>query len=368
MKKRIKRSFSIHHWCGLIAGIFILVISLSGSILVFDDQIDEATFARESTLESPAQKLQIDNSYEWVRQQNPGWEIRIPSLPATPHDALHYELRQGQKRRWIFVHPETGQEQATVAQAHNRFTYFLLNLHYNLLSDTPGKFAVLLVGIVLLLLTVTGFILYRRSIIKVLTFKQKISTKSRRSFYSGLHRVVGVWALVFNLLMCITGISLAITVVNSALKGSSTSSISTPAIPTSIDAALVTIKSTYPDFEVMYVRFPKNEEGKLQFLGHLKEDPSYYGRIYSSVQVNYRTGSIETADFLREKPWLDRLLTVLHPIHFGDYAGLFVQLLYCFFGLMPGILSISGFVIWYSRLNNFNADKKGQVAVARAIR
>ncbi|WP_266204328.1 PepSY-associated TM helix domain-containing protein [Pontibacter kalidii] len=348
MKRRVKRTFSIHHWCGLIAGIFILVISLSGVILVFDDDIDEAMFASHSQLERPASSLQVDKSIGWVRAENPGWDIRVPSLPASPNEALLYELRQGQLRRWLFVHSETGERLHTVGQAHNRFSYVVLNIHYNLLSGTPGKIVVLLVGVALLFLTITGFILYRRSVIKVLTFRQKISFSSRRSMFSGLHRVVGVWALAFNLLMCVTGLSLAITVVNAALKGGP-KEVAVPEITASVDAALAEARAAYPDFEITYLRFPVNEEGKIQLLGRLHSDPSYYGRFYSKLQADYTTGELGAPYFVRDQPWLDRFLTSLHPIHFGDFAGLFVQLLYAFFGLMPGILSISGFAIWYYR-------------------
>lgn len=49
-KKKIKKTFAIHHWCGLMAGIFLLVISLTGSILVFDDDIDNTLFAKNKKL------------------------------------------------------------------------------------------------------------------------------------------------------------------------------------------------------------------------------------------------------------------------------------------------------------------------------
>ncbi|PRY05006.1 putative iron-regulated membrane protein [Pontibacter ummariensis] len=348
MKKRTKRAFSIHHWSGLIAGIFILAISLSGVILVFDDKIDEVIYESHAQLGAPAQALRIDKSIGWVRAENQGWDIRVPALPASSDKALLYELRQGQLRRWLFVHPETGKKLSTVEQAHNRFSYVVLNLHYNLLSGTPGKVAVLLVGLALLLLTVTGFLLYRKSVLKVLTFRQRVSLKSRRSLLSSLHRVVGVWALAFNLLMCVTGLSLAITVVNAALKGG-TKEVSVPEITASVDAAMAEAGTTYPDFEITYLRFPVNAEGQVQLLGRLRSDPSYYGRFYSKIPLDYETGELGQPFFLSEQPLLDRFLTALHPIHFGDFAGLPVKLLYAFFGLMPALLSISGSLLWFCR-------------------
>ncbi len=346
---------------------FILVISLSGVILVFDDDIDAAAYASHSQLETPANALHIDKSIGWVRAENPGWDIRVPALPATADEALLYELRQGQLRRWLFVHPETGEKLSTVGQAHNRFSYVVLNIHYNLLSGTPGKIVVLLVGVALLLLTITGFILYRRSIVKVLTFRQKISLNSRRSMFSGLHRVIGVWALAFNLLMCVTGLSLAITVVNTALKGG-TKEVSVPEITTSVDAAMAEARATYPEFDITYLRFPVSEEGKIQLLGRLHSDPAYYGKFYSKLQADYTTGELGAPYFVRDQPWLDRFLTSLHPIHFGDFAGLFVQLLYAFFGLMPGVLSISGFVIWYYRQQPQQESKQVRKKAMKVMR
>ncbi|HEU5145781.1 MAG TPA: PepSY-associated TM helix domain-containing protein, partial [Chryseosolibacter sp.] len=220
MKKRVKRTFFIHHWCGLIAGIFILAISLSGIVLLFDDEVDRKVYSEYFVLDVPARALHIDNSIHWIRTQYSDWDIRIPALPEKKNDALLYELRKGQLRKWLFVHPETGKQIALLDQAHNRITYVALNIHYNLLAGTTGKLVVLLVGTVFLALTITGLILYRRSFWKVLSFRQRISFYSRRQFFSSLHRITGVWALAFNLLMCATGLALAISVVNAAFKPS----------------------------------------------------------------------------------------------------------------------------------------------------
>lgn len=347
-KKRIKRTFSIHHWIGLVAGVFILIASITGSILVFHHDIDHAQFADQSTLETPASELIIDNSFEHIRQLHPDYDIRVPAFPEDYKQALKYELRKGKTRKWIFVHPETGEMLATVNRADQRLVHILLDLHYNLLSGTPGKIIVLLCGIALMLLSVTGFILYRKSILKVVFFRQKISFKSRRSLFSSLHRIVGVWSLVFNLLISITGTWIAITIVQSAFSSGS-GTIVTPATTISVDAALRQVRRDYPAFEINYLRFPVNADGKLTVLGRLASDPAFYGFTSSKIQVDMRTGKIVTVSFLREMPWYKRAIAVLKPLHFGDYAGLRVKLIYSFFGVLPGVLAISGFFIWRKR-------------------
>ncbi|GAB3833009.1 hypothetical protein GCM10028895_51500 [Pontibacter rugosus] len=159
-----------------------MISSITGSVLVFHHEIDHAQFASHSTLEAPAAGLRIDNSIKRILQAYPGSDIRVPELPKGPNQALKYEIRKDGIRKWIFVHPQTGKALATVARADKRLVHVLLDLHYNLLSGTPGKILVLLGGLSLIVLSITGSILYRRSIWKVLSFRQRVSFKSSRSF------------------------------------------------------------------------------------------------------------------------------------------------------------------------------------------
>lgn len=347
MKKRTKRIFSIHHWCGLTAGAFLLAVSLSGSILVFHDEIDQAFFRDQIRLHEPAGKLSFDRSFENVRKNNPGWEIRVPALPDNG-EALKYELRKGELRKWIFVHPETGELLSTVDRADRRLVNLLLTFHYSLFAGTPGKIFVSLIGIAFLILLVTGLVLYRKSLAKVLLLKQHFSLRSKRAFFSSLHRLLGVWGLILNILICITGIRIAYVVTSAAINATD-STISVPPITHPIDGLLSKAERAYPEFRVRYLRFPSTAEGKLLLLGHLRSDPAYYGRAYSNIAVNYHTAEVDAITLLRDKPLVDRFLTILQPLHFGDYAGLWVKLIYSIGGLLPGILAVSGFLVWRYR-------------------
>lgn len=333
----------------MIAGILLLISSVTGSVLVFHHEIDHAQFSNEATLEEPATELIIDSSFELIRQSHPDYDIRVPDFPEESNQALKYELRKEQSRKWMFVHPETGEVLAEVERADKRFVHVLLELHYMLLSGTVGKIVVLLLGIALIVLSITGFMLYRKSILKVITFKQRVSVKSRRSMFSSLHRVVGVWSLVFNLFISITGTYIAYTIVQGAFSSGGKPVTQSPAISISIDAALDKVKREYPSFDINYLLFPKSADGKLGILGRLESDPTYYGFNSSKIQVDTKTGEIESASFLRDMPWYKRVITILKPLHFGDYAGLSIKLIYCFFGILPGILAVSGFFIWRLR-------------------
>lgn len=339
---------------------FLLVMSLSGSILVFHEEIDHAFFNNRIALSKPFDRVSIDRSFENVRGGNDGWEIRVPDLPQHSDSPLKYELRKENSRKWIFVHPETGELLNTVERADQRLVNVLLTLHYSFFAGTAGKIFVLFLGITFAIVLFTGAMLYRRSLLKVFAFKQHLSLKSKRAFSSSVHRLLGVWGLIFNILICVTGIRIAYVVASAGVK-SATSAVSVPVISHSIDALLDKAATMYPEFQVRYLRFPSHDDGKLVLLGHLRSDPSYYGKFYSSISVNYKTGEIDGISLLKDKPFIDRILTILQLIHFGDYAGLWVKVIYTIGGLLPGILAVSGFFVWRYRRPKTALQYKSEV-------
>ncbi|WP_026135612.1 PepSY-associated TM helix domain-containing protein [Nafulsella turpanensis] len=164
-----------------------------------------------------------------------------------------------------------------------------------------------------------------------------------------LHRIVGVWSLVFNLFISITGTYIAFTIVQGAFPSGGKPEIQSPSVSISIDAALKKVEREFPAFDINYLLFPKSADGKLTILGRFESDPAFYGFNYSNIQINTTTGEIASTRFLRNLPWYARTVTILKPLHFGDYGGLGLKIVYCFFGIFPGILAISGFFIWRLR-------------------
>lgn len=330
------------------AGVFLLVMSLSGSMLVFHDEIDDAFFREQIELRTPAETVSFDRSFDKVRIANPGWEIRMPAFPEQG-EALKYELRKDKIRKWIFVHPQNGDVLSTVDRADRRLVNVLLTAHYSFFAGTPGKIFVAVLGVVFLVLLVTGTIVYRKSLLNVLLFRKLFLWRSQRGFYSSLHRWVGVWGLILNIFICITGIRMAYVVASGALKATP-QQISVPEMTHSIDGMVAEARANHPDFIVTYLRFPTTETGKLSLLGHHTSDPMWYGRLYSNMAVNWETGNVESITFLKDKHWLDRFLIILQPLHLGDYGGgMAMKVFYSIAGILPGILAISGFVVWRYR-------------------
>lgn len=340
-----KKIFRWHHWCGLAVGLFLLMMSITGSVLVFSEEWEE--------LEDPPLIINqgkgrpsFDASLNAIRQSNPGYEIRLYHMPL-PDRALVFELRKKEIVRKIYVHPVTGKILKEENQAHRSFQRQLLLLHYTLWSGTTGKIIVFFVGILFLITLATGVVIYRKSILRVLRFRVRINKRSLRAKHSSWHRIIGVWSLLFNVLVVSTGLVLSGQISLNALKNPPPKQADIKPLA-SLDNLLIRIGESNPDFEIHLIRI-RPGGNSIQLLGRDIHDPSVYGNYYSSFSINGLSGETENSLFMKNLSYSNRLFKMAGPLHFGNYGGLPVKILYSILGLSPGLLAITGFFIWLRR-------------------
>ncbi|WP_335967117.1 PepSY-associated TM helix domain-containing protein [Galbibacter sp. PAP.153] len=332
-----------HSVFGIIAGIFLCILGITGSILIFNEDFDSKTF-KEYKVDASSDVLHLDLAIANIQQEFPKWNTRI--IHFKKGETIVFNIRRPDARRLVFVHPETGNIIGNIDE-NALFTKWLLKLHYSLHSGLIGRFLVLFAGICFLLSILTGIVLYRKVIIKTLLFKTKVKTANKRSFYSAMHRYVGVWALILNLILVITGIFLAYKVVQSGMVKAKTPA--PPLVTASLEKSLKNIQDNTPDFNATYIRLPSTKEGTITVNGTFANDPFFYSQYYNKIQLDYATGAIEQIVKTKEQPLVYKLNSMILPLHFGQYAGIFGKILYAFIGLSGPFLSITGYFIWYIR-------------------
>jgi uncharacterized iron-regulated membrane protein len=74
-----------------------------------------------------------------------------------------------------------------------------------------------------------------------------------------------------------------------------------------------------------------------------------FGSSSSEITIDGTTGRIKTKSFISQKPLTDQLSAATIPLHFGNFGGWPVKVLWCLGGLAPGVLAISGTLIWRAR-------------------
>lgn len=342
-----KTLLKYHSYFGIIAGTFLIVLGITGSILIFTPDIDHLLFSKYE-VETNTTDLQLDKATAAVQEKFPDWSTRIVKFEKGK--TILFNLRRPEARKYVFVNPSSGNI-IKVINANTHFTKWILKLHYSLHSGIIGRFLVLFAGIVFFLSLLTGIILYRKMILKTLLFQIKIKNNNKKTYYSTLHRYVGVWALILNLVIVFTGIFLAYKVVNSGLKDSVEPS--PPTIKISLEASLLKIEKEYPNFKATYIRLPSSEKGNIIFSGTFKNDAFYLSKYYNKFSINYKTGAVVNIDKINDADFITKFNSSILPIHFGQYGGWASKVLYCIVGLSGPFLSISGYFIWLKRKKLF---------------
>lgn len=335
-----RKVLKYHSYAGLIAGLFLILMGISGAILVFQHDIEDYQWEEYTEVENYA-GLNIDRGIAAIQEEYPGWDTRL--MHFEENEALIFNLRKPAERLFVFVHPSTGE----IIQEINElttFTRWLLKFHYSFQAGPAGRILVFIIGVIFLFSLLTGIYIYRKNILKTLLFRTPVITKSRRTLYSSLHRIIGTWALLFNLVLVVTGIFLAWTVAASGLNPPAAPE--TPLISAPVNELLKEIEVKFPDFTPTYVRLPLTSEGNLIVYGLFDDDAFYYSEFYNKVSADYHSGEISGVTRVREADLKTQLSSTLIPLHFGQYGGIWTKLLYCLTGLSGPFLSITGFLIW----------------------
>ena len=333
-----RKIYTFHKWSGLIAGFFILLLGLTGSVLVFHHELERLEY-RDARVVDNSQPVSIDKALKTVVANYHGWDIRLLEFSDDPKKSLIFQLRRPDDRIVLFVHPANGTVIKEVSQQDSN-VFWILKLHYSLHSGLIGETILFLSGLLFIVSLVTGLIVYRKALIKVFSFRTKFITKHNRSVASSLHRYIGVWALIFNLVMALTGTVISYEIVKAGLNPAAPAELSDPEVKISIDEALKGIHRTQPGFIPSYIRFPTAPGKPVIFAGRVESQAYFYSKFYNTVSADATSGELSGLQITRS------LSSLVRGIHFVEYGNLLVKLLFCLVGLSGPLLSITGFLLW----------------------
>ena len=354
MKKRV---WQFHSWLGLICGLGLLVIGLSGSFLVFHEELDAwrlpALFRATPT---PAGRLPFDTLWAAAQRALPTGEAIIGLRPASEPgrtDAL-YVTRPGEKdHRAVPIDPYTGALRGAPAGETETLTGWMTEFHYTFLAGTTGTVIAGLLAIALLLLGASGVWLYRGFWANFFTLRWG---RSARIFFSDLHKMVGISSVGFYLILGFTGAWWNFQVVYGKL--STAPAAGPPTAPPldlagenlSIDHLVVRADKALPGFRPTFLQLPPTREGDIIFYGTVPTPNPLRGDFGSRVSFNAADGALtQVVDIRRTSGW-EIIADSFALLHFGTFGGVFVKILWTLGGLTPGILAVSGFLLWRARL------------------
>src|SRR5262249_3301293 len=201
-----KLLLNLHLWAGLIAALFLLLLGVSGAVIAFEGEIDRALSSKLSYVQPQAQPLTLEAISEKVRAAYPGARIEQFGLPQQADYSLLVSLTESSgKRTALFVNPYTGDILGSGDQA-NHFANKVHQFHTHLLV---GEIADEITGwssVFLLVLSITGIILWWRRRLFRLQWSAIRGQGSLKRFNYDLHNLVGVTSSIVLLIFAWTGI------------------------------------------------------------------------------------------------------------------------------------------------------------------
>lgn len=344
--------FYLHSIAGLLSGLFILLMSLSGAALVFHEDID----AFQVPVVHPGQNkaASVDDYYASIQKKYPFAQVSncvLPDADNRPVSFFIYDLSfyNGKKVMEIFLHPQTTEVLGTRGgsdDAGNNFISWLSKFHSSFHLGKTGEWLLGFFALVFLLSIVTGLILFRKNILAVILFKRSVYKKNN------LHQLIAVWALLFNLMIAVTGFWMqryvfkkefyAVYDYTPVLKASAP-------LPFKFDSAYTEIKRQYPGFRAYVIYFAQSNKGKTAVYGSRSSNAWIHSKKFADVIFLDSVGNISKTRFINEISADDRYDIINSQLHMGKFGGIGIKLIYFFFGLSGALLSITGFLLWLKR-------------------
>mgnify|MGYP000924335548 CR=1 FL=1 len=365
-----KRLWQLHSWLGLFAGLGLIVIALSGSVLVFHKELARV-FVREKTVVEPgaAGRLPMDQLLARAEQAMPEYEIAgwlLRDDGETLADSVYVIRRGTNVWQTTTVDQYTGRLLGPPQDFDETLYGWLIELHYTLLAGDIGLAVAGLLAVALCVLGVSGVILYRNFWRNLFTLRWG---RGARILFSDTHKFVGIVSTAFNLLLGFTGAYWNITHTMAHVTGAEQEQavIDKRLYPDtlSLDAIVADASGRLPGFRPHFISLPTMPEAPAVILwGAVEPRPTLRNAYGTTLSYDPKTGAHQGTDDIREAGLWRRTTDTFESLHFGDFGGLFVKVLWSVLGLSPGVLGVSGFCLW--RLRRRATNRKPQVAPVSA--
>ncbi len=365
-----KRLWQLHAWLGLVAGLGLLLVGLSGSLLVFHVEL-AALFspARHVVDPSPNPRLPLDIALRRIEAQLPdheltGWQLQNEH----PERAQHlYVIRRG-TNEWLTTtfDPYTGRVLGAPHRYEEALHGWLIEFHSALFAGDFGVAFAGLLAVVLCLLGLSGAYLYRGFWRHVFTLRWR---RGARILFSDLHKFVGIASMPLNLALGFTGAywNLTHTAEHLVEEDHEQAVVDRRLYPESLSLAAVVADSAarLPGFRTNFISLPSDPAHPTVILWGAVEPRPLLARAYhSTASYDPATGAhLRTNDFRTARAW-KRFVDTFEAVHFGAFGGLPTKALWCLAGLSPAVLALSGFAIWALRRRSRSGLRPDQVRQA----
>ncbi|MET3715661.1 PepSY-associated TM helix domain-containing protein [Pseudomonas sp. PvP001] len=356
----IRRWSFIHTWTSLICTLFLLMLAITGLPLVFHHEIEHLLGDEPQFRDMPADTPQLDlqQLVQAAQAHRPGEVVQYFGWDEDdPHGVFAITAATADTEpnlsHTFMLDNRTG-EAMEMPSANGGFMMVMLRLHVDMYAGLPGKLLLAFMGLLFVLAIVSGVVLYS-PFMRKLTFGTVRNQKSTRTRWLDLHNLIGVVTLTWALVVGVTGvISACADLLISAWRAESLTALIEPyrdAPPLTqrapatrlLDIAHGAAPGMTPDF----IAFPGTRfSSEHHYAVFMKGGTHLTSHLLTPVLIDATTLDVTA---VVERPWYMDAMGLSQPLHFGDYGGMPMQILWAALDVLTIIVLSSGVYLWWVR-------------------
>ncbi|MDF2190003.1 PepSY-associated TM helix domain-containing protein [Paraflavitalea sp. CAU 1676] len=355
----------VHLWLGLTSGLLVVIISLTGCIYAFQEEIQNMTQPYRFVEASDKPYLAPSTLRAIAEKELPGKHIHSVGY-ADRTDAARvsfYAFEPVEYYYIVYINPYTGQVLKAKDMNDDFFRWILDGHFYLWLPPTIGQPVVATATLVFVVMMITGIVLWwpRNKAARKQRFSVKWNARWRRVNYD-LHNVFGfymTWVVIFIALTgLVWGFQWFAKGAYWAIGGEKSIVYTEPLSDTTkvsayqqpVDALWNQLKQEQVAGGSLEMHFPASDTSTIE--AALNADKNTYWqtdyRFYDQytlqeVPANHIWGRINQATTA------DKIYRMNYDIHTGAVLGLTGKFLAFFASLIAASLPITGFMIWWGR-------------------
>ncbi|RED37812.1 putative iron-regulated membrane protein [Rhodopseudomonas thermotolerans] len=349
----------VHTWTSLISMLFMLLLAITGLPLIFHEEIAELTEERfvPPNLIHQAPAAPVDDVLRAAQASRPGdhvlfvtWRDEQPGVVVVTMSPTPKPMRAQFYRLVMDAHTKAvlGEE-----RPQRGVMDIILLLHKNLLLDLPGELFLGAMGLLLVASIVSGVVVYA-PFMRRLDFGT-VRQRSRRLKWLDLHNLFGIVTTVWLFVVGGTGAinTLAMPMYDywrgqvlppllAAHRGEPVAQAS------SLDQAVARVRAALPDGQLTSITMPTAENfgSPRHLVVWMKGDSALTALIATPTLVDVDQ---TVAVLVPQMPWYLTLLQMSRPLHFGDYGGLPLKIVWALLDLVCIVVLITGLYLWIAK-------------------
>lgn len=349
--------------------VFVLMLCITGLPLIFHHEIDHALgySVHPPEIEDSTQSVSVDFIIEDAKSRKP--QDKVQFLIGDPEEPDLWFVRLGETidsnvaSEFYTYDARTGEFLADYPLGQGVMN-FILRLHVDMFAGFYGTLFLGFMGLLLFASIVSGAVLYAPYMQK-LAFGTIRSNRSPRFRWLDIHNLLGIITLVWLSVVTLTGVinTLSIPIFNhwqSTQLAEMTSSYRDKPAPDKVispELALYAARSSEPDMQLSFLAFPGNDfASPHHYMAYMQGTTALTSKLLKPVLIDASDGEVTDK---RDLPWYVSALLLSQPLHFGDYGGLPLKILWALLDIISVVVLCSGIYLWLKKREipeEFKAD------------